>query len=635
MLNKLSISPWKQKLIVCIVLTAVTLAVFWQVNQHSFIKQDDEVYVTENSHLQSGFTPDVLRWAFSTTYAEFWHPLTWLSLMLDYQLYGLNPAGYHLTNLILHIFSTLLLFWLFNRMTGALWKSAFVAALFALHPLHVESVAWIAERKDVLSAFFFMLTLCFYVYYTEKPVIRRYLLVVFSFVCALMSKPMVVTLPLILILLDYWPLSRFRIGIDSHKGNLILWQLKEKAPFFILSAVFSVITLYAQYKPSAILIPLKYRLANALVSFATYLEKIFWPFDLAILYPYPSTEQIPLWPVLGSALLIFVISAAVIAAVKRFPYLLVGWLWYVITLLPVIGIIQIGVHLRHDLYTYLPSIGITFGLAWGIESLIKNKKIIRKILFPAAIVSLSIMSLFSWQQCGYWKNNTELWNHTFKVTKDNVWAHIFFSYALSKEGKAEEAIYQYNRIMFLKPDDAITYNNRGNAYSKIGRREQAIGDYNEAIRLKPDYADAYFNRGNVYYSMGHYQRAIDDYKDAIRIYPSNAEFYNNKGFVYMKLGRYQQALEDFNKAISLKHDSAYFYINRGICCVKLGQYQPAIDDFSRAISLKKDEAPAYSLRGTIYLSQGNIKPGCSDMQKACELGSCAAMESAKKKKLCE
>ena len=242
MLNKINISPGKQKLIVYIVLTVVTLAVFWQVNQFDFINFDDNVYVTENIHIQSGITLDGFRWAFSTTYAEFWHPLTWLSLMFDYQLYGLNAGGYHLTNLILHILSTLLLFWLFNRMTGAIWKSAFVAAFFALHPLHVESVAWIAERKDVLSAFFWMLTLCLYVYYTEKPVIKRYLLVLFSFVLALMSKPMVVTLPVIMILLDYWPLKRF----ESQKGNLILWQLKEKIPFFILSAVFSIITLYAQ-----------------------------------------------------------------------------------------------------------------------------------------------------------------------------------------------------------------------------------------------------------------------------------------------------------------------------------------------------------------------------------------------------
>src|SRR5208337_4566358 len=234
MLNKVNINPRKQKLIVYIALTVVTLAVFWQVNHYGFINLDDPVYIMENNHIQSGITLAGIRWAFSSTYAEFWHPLTWLSLMLDYQLHGLKAGGYHLTNLILHILSTLLLFWLFNRMTGAIWRSAFVAALFAVHPLHVESVAWIAERKDVLSAFFWMLTLCMYVYFTEKPVIKRYLPVVFCFVLALMSKPVVVTLPVILIFLDYWPLKRF----EFREGHFVLWQLKEKIPLFILSAVF-------------------------------------------------------------------------------------------------------------------------------------------------------------------------------------------------------------------------------------------------------------------------------------------------------------------------------------------------------------------------------------------------------------
>ena len=304
-----------------------TLAVFWQVNQCDFINIDDEVYVTENLHVRSGITLDGFRWAFSTTYAEFWHPLTWLSLMLDYQLYGLNAGGYHLTNLILHILSTLLLFWLFNRMTGMIWRSAFVAALFALHPLHVESVVWIAERKDVLSAFFFMLTLCLYVYYTEKPDIKKYLLVLFCFACGLMSKSIVVTLPVILILLDYWPLKRF----ESKKNNLILWQLKEKIPFFVLSAIFSIVTFYAQYTDKSGFVrdfpfSLSSRIANALVSFVTYLEKIFWPHDLIFFYPF--SNQLAVWQIWGAALLIIVISIFVVAMVKRSPYLLVGWLWY-------------------------------------------------------------------------------------------------------------------------------------------------------------------------------------------------------------------------------------------------------------------------------------------------------------------
>ena len=421
MLNMININPKKQILIVYIVLTVVTLAVFWQVNRYDFVNYDDGVYVTANSHIQTGITLNGFRWAFSTIDADYlWHPLIWLSFMLDYRIYGLNAGGYHLTNLILHILSTLLLFWLFNRMTGAIWKSAFVAALFALHPLHVESIAWIAERKDVLSAFFWMLTLCLYVYYTEKPVIQRYLLVLFGFVCALMSKPMVVTLPVIMILLDYWPLGRLQsrktgtnltdvMPVSTNKGKkktksrketlkenispyndqklsetkiagiIPLWQLREKIPFFVLSAVFSVITLLVYNEPDRIIFPFSARIANAPVSFVTYLEKTFWPHDLAVFYPF--SDQLPLWQVFGATLLIFVISSAVIVMVRRLPYLFVGWLWYAITIAPVIGIISSGAHAMADRYHYLPSVGITIMLVWGIPSLIKSEDIRKKILF--------------------------------------------------------------------------------------------------------------------------------------------------------------------------------------------------------------------------------------------------------------
>ena len=597
MLNKINISPKRQKLIIYIVLTLVTLAVFWQVNKYDFVNGDDHVYVTENIHVQSGITLDGIRWAFSTTCSDFWHPLLWLSFMFDYQLHGLNAGGYHLTNLILHVLSTLLLFWLFNRMTGAVWRSAFVAALFALHPLHVESVAWINERKDVLSAFFWMLTLCLYVYYTEKPVIKRYLLVVFSFVCALMSKPMVVTLPVVMILLDYWPLKRF----NSYKGNLILLQLREKIPLFLFSAVFSVITLQIYHRPFVKLIPLDFRLARASVSFVNYLGKMFWPHDLAVVYPSP--EQIPLWHVLGSFLLIVVISAAVIVIVKRFPYLFVGWLWYAVTILPTLGIIQTGIYWTHDHYTYLPSIGIIVGLAWGIPSLIKSEGIRKKVLFPAAIAILFVMSILSWHQCGYWKNSEKIWNHSLEVTKNNLWAHVLLSYALSDEGKFEEAIYNYNRMIlqqFKYVNYAVVYNNRGNAYSGVGNKKHAIEDYSEAIRLQPDYVEAYYNRGTVYIESGQYQKAVQDYTETIRI----------------------------------KSDYILAYLNRGMAYSKLGQYQPAIKDYNEAIRLKPDYAEAYNNRGAVYLNQGNIQMGCLDAIKACELGSCKVLEVAKSNRVC-
>jgi hypothetical protein len=383
-------------------------------------------------------------------------------------------------------------------MTGVIWRSAFVAAFFALHPLHVESVAWIAERKDVLSAFFWMLTLCFYVRYTEKPVIRRYLLVLFSFILALMSKPMVVTLPAIMILLDYWPLRRFQ----STKGNFILWQLKEKMSFFVLSAIIIVIVFYNPNAPNVKQVPLIFRLANSPVSFMTYLEKTFWPHDMAVFYPFPA--QIPAWQVLFASLVILFISAVVIATVKRLPYLFVGWLWYVITIAPVIGIVQVSVnpYAMADRYHYLPSIGMAVMLAWGMPFLIKNKQTRKKILFPAGTTFLFVMVLLAWQQCGYWKNNITLYNHTLRVTKDNVMAYINLGVALFAEGEIEEAIDNYSKALRITPGNVPSYNHRGIAYATLGQYQLAIEDFNEAIRLEPKFAQAYNNRGGVYLLQG-------------------------------------------------------------------------------------------------------------------------------------
>lgn len=620
MSNMINISSQNKNLIIYICLVVVILAAFWQVNQADFINLDDPVYVTENFHIQSGITLDGIRWAFSTTYAEFWHPLTWLSLMLDYQLYGLNAGGYHLTNLILHILSTLLLFWLFNRMTGAIWKSAFVAAFFALHPLHVESVAWIAERKDVLSTFFFMLTLCLYVYYTEKPDIKRYLPVVFCFACGLMSKSMVVTLPVILILLDFWPLSRYRPGIESKKGSIIIWQLKEKISLFFLSAAFSVITLYAHYKPSAKYLPLSLesRIANALVSFITYLEKTFLPLDLAVFYP--VSVNLPAWQVWGAALLIIAISAIVIAVAKRLPYIFVGWLWYAITIAPVIGIIQIGDFTEADRFTYLPSIGIAVILAWGIPLLFPNENIRKNILFPAVIAVLTIMAVLTWKQCGYWRDSIKLYNHALAVTKNNDLAHTNLASALLSKGKIGEAINHYNTAISLKPDSANFYSNRGNAYAKVGQYQRALEDYNEAIRLHPDFALAYINRGTVYVDTGRYQMALESYETAIRLNPEYADTaYYNRGNIYVKLGQYQHALDDYNQVIRLRPNDAYVFNNRAFVCLKLDRYQQAIDDYTKAISLKPDYVDAYCNRATIYARSGQNQRAIDDYTKVIHL----------------
>ncbi len=570
MLTTLKFHPRIKIYVVYLFLVAVTLAIFWQVHRHEFVYFDDGVYVTQNPHIQSGLTLKGMIWAFSTTYAEFWHPLTWLSLMADYQVHGLHAGSYLLTNLFLHVLSALLLFWLFNRMTGAVWKSAFIAALFALHPLRVESVAWVAERKDVLSAFFWMLTLCLYVYYTEKPALRRYLLVLLCFACGLMSKPIVVTLPLVIIILDYWPLNRLQA--DSHRpsaakvvGIIPSWQFKEKIPLFILSALFSVVTLYAQGGKSDVH-PLALRIANAPVSFMTYLEKIFWPRDMALIYTFP--EHLPVWQVSGAVLLVILITAAFIYAMKRLPYLLTGWLWYAIAILPVIGIVTIGDPMA-DRYLYLPSIGVSVMMAWGIPVLFPRENSRRMILFPMAIVFLAILSMITWKQCGYWKNNESLSNHAFQVTRNNallIMMHNNLATSLDNEGKVIEAIDHYSEAIRLKPDYAYAYNKRATLYGKIGQYRQAIDDYSEAILIQPDYALAYNNRGNTYVGLGQYQMAIEDYNEAIRLKPDYAYAYNNRGFVYLKNGNNELGCRDVQRACELGFCNRYMAEkNQGIC----------------------------------------------------------------------
>jgi len=559
MSDQLTISKKKQKIIIYISLTLATIAVFWQVNQFDFINFDDPLYVTENSHVQSRITLDEFSWASRAT-DKLWTPLLWLSFMLDYKFYGLNAGGYHVTNLILHIMSALLLFWLFNRMTGAIWKSAFVAAFFALHPLHVESVAWITERKDVLSAFFWMLTLCLYVYYTEKPAVRRYLLVVFSFVLALMSKPMVVTLPVIMILLDYWPLKRF----ESQKNNLLLWQLKEKLLFFVLSAVLSVITLYDSQKPDWPHFPLILRLCNVTVSFMTYLEKTFRPHDMAIFYPFP--EHIPLWQVGGAIILIIVITTFVIIVAKRLPHLFVGWMWFTITILPVTGIIyQMGEYAMADRYHYLSSIGIAFGLAWGVPLLFPSADARKKILFPAAIAFLAILTFLSWKQCGYWKNNTTLWNHALNVTKDNYMAHNNLASALLEKGDIQKAVYHYNRAISINNYSKAHYN-MGIIYYRLGQYQQSIGSFNQAIRVKPYYAAAYYNLGIVYYTLGQYQHAIESYNETIRLMPDYANAYNNRAIIYLNQRNNFPGCTNAQKACKLGICKTLIWAKgRGIC----------------------------------------------------------------------
>jgi len=517
MLNKINIGPDRQKLIVYLALIVVTLITFWQVNQYDFVNIDDTYYVTENFHIKSGITLDGFRWAYSTEYAGFWFPLVWLSFMADYQLFGLNAGGYHLNNLILHIMTTLLLFWLFNRMTGVIWRSAFVAALFALHPLHVESVAWITERKDVLSAFFWMLTLCLYVYYTEKPVIRRYLPVLFCFACALMSKPTVVTIPFVLFLLDYWPLGRWIKDVSPSRNNSTVRLIREKIPFIVLTIIYSIVTIKAQNKLGSINseFPLPVRIYNAMFSYVAYLRKFFWPVDLAVFYPYEYT--FPLWKILFFCFILIVITIVIICTIKKKPFLFVGWFWYLGTLIPAIGLVHSGMQSMADRHTYLPSVGIAVMLAWGLPLLLPRKEIRKGILFPLGIAILVILSVLTYRQCGYWKNSATLFSHALRITKDNYFIHCCFGLYLFDEGKTDEAIYYYN----------------------------------QALRINPLYTKAYYHRGNAYAKLGQYQPAIEDFNVAILRNPNEVLYYNNRGVAYLSQGNNNLGCRDAHKACEL------------------------------------------------------------------------------------
>jgi tetratricopeptide (TPR) repeat protein len=527
----------------------------------------------------------------------------------------------------------------------------------------VESVAWVSERKDVLSAFFWMLMLCCYVYYTEKPIIKRYLLVLFSFILALMSKPMVITLPLIMILLDYWPLNRFQ----SQKSNLFLWQLKEKLPFFVLSLILVFITFYTPGdNVSYEFLPLEVRLANAPVAFVTYLIKTFWPQDMAVFYPFPAF--IPSWKVIGALMLIFLITLAGIITVKRQPYLFTGWSWYAITIIPVIGIVQIGDFTMADRYHYLPSIGLGMMLAWGMPPSLKNENVYKMILFPVAITFLILLSFLAWKQCSYWKNSITVFSHALDATKNNYLAHNNLGLALFSKGKTDEAITHYNDVICLRPLDVVPLQNKAIVYAKLGQYQLAIESYNEVIRLKPDYADAYHSRAIIYYGLGQYPKALEDFHKAIRLKPDHAEAYNNRANVYLQLGQYQKAIEDMNKAVSLKPDEAAIFYNRGnfyinlarhqqaiedytkavslkpayaeaynnraFAYLNLGQYQQALEDYNKAILLKPNYADAYNNRAFVYLTTGNTDAGCLDAKKACEMGTCSTLQLASGKGLC-
>jgi len=527
-------------------LLVAVLAVFWPLQDHGFVNFDDGTYICNNSQVRNGLTWHGLVWAVTTTHANFWHPLTWLSHMLDCELYGLNPAGHHLTNLLVHMANALLLFLVFQRMTHAIWKSAFVAALFALHPLHVESVAWASERKDVLSTLFWILTMGAYVSYVKAPSAKRYLLVLVCFVLGLMAKPMLVTLPFVLLLLDYWPLSRCRwpfkplahaqrpeIENFNHvkvQGKGVTHLLLEKGPLLVLAVAFSLVAFLAQEHGGATKsfasFPMNIRVANALLSYVGYMGKMLWPENLAVFYPHPGIT-VTMWQAALAGLFLVGLSVLTIRLAKGQPYLLVGWLWYLGTLVPVIGLIQVGDHAMADRYTYVPLIGLFIVMAWGVPDILARWPYRRAALATLTAGLLAAIMICSRLQVRYWQDSITLFQHTLCVDPDNPTAHTNLGVAFAGQGEVEKAIWHYAEALRIEPNYLEARINLGGALAGQGKLEEAIAHYLEALRIKPDFADAHYNLGNALSRRGRLADAIAHYSEAVRIKPDDAEAHNN------------------------------------------------------------------------------------------------------------
>jgi Flp pilus assembly protein TadD len=591
--------PRHLKLIVSLFLIVATFAVYGQVRNHDFVNFDDQDYVTENRHVQDGLTLEGLEWAFTTPFGGHWYPLTWLSHMTDFQLFGLNAGRHHLTSLLIHMTNTLLLFFVFNRMTGDVWRSGFVAALFALHPLHVESVAWVSDRKDVLSAFFWIVTMWSYVRYVERPRTNRYLLVVIFFVLGLMSKATLVTLPFVLLLLDYWPLGRLAFGQSSspgksHQRTPALHLVWEKTPFFIMLAAASVVTYLSRvaahlggYAAEVLnQYPLDIRIANALVSYVRYIVKMVWPSHLTVFYPHPSL--VPWWQVLGACLLLLAVSVLAIRVVRSRPYFVVGWLWFVGTLVPVIGLVQIGAFAMADRYTYVPIIGLFIIIAWAVPELLARLRYRKIVISISTGVVLSAFMISSWQQVRHWQNSVTLFAHALNVTTDNWLARNNLGNAWAEQGNLDKAVEHYSEALRIAPDFAMAHNNLGFALAQQGRFDEAISHYTRALKIDPAFAEAHTNMGNALASQGRLEEAISHCSEAVRIQPTNAVAHNNLGNALARQGHLSEAIRHFTAALRIEPDYAIAHYNLGIVLAQQGKLDEAITHLSEALRIRPD-----------------------------------------------
>ena len=536
-------------LALCVFLLLAVLMVFGQTVNHQFVNFDDDAYLLENEDLPDGLTPKGIAWAFTTFACHNWHPVTWLSYMIDYQLYGLNPSVYHLHNVLLHAATAILLLLVLRRMTGDLWPSAFVAAVFAVHPLRAESVAWAAERKDVLSGLFFMLTLAAYVAYVRRPFsLGRYLLVIGLFALGLMAKPMLVTLPFVLLLLDYWPLERMALR----------WRLLvEKLPLLALSAASCTITSVAQASVIKQLdaISVSTRISNALVSYAVYVKQLFYPVGLAVGYPHPG-NGLPGWQVAGASLLLASVSLGVFAWRRRCPYLLVGWCWYLGMLVPVIGLVQVGFQAMADRYTYLPQIGLLIGLTWAAKQVVQPWPNRVWLCGAAATLILATLMGCATRQTSYWRTAETLWRRTIAATSPNAIAHYNMGDILDKRERPDEAMAEYRKALEIDPNDASSHTNLAIDLAGKGRSDEAIAHFREALKITPDQAEIHYNLSLSLIKKRQFDEAIVHLRKALETLPDFAEAHNSLGLALDRTAHVNDAIVEYHKALEINPNLA-------------------------------------------------------------------------------
>ena len=606
-------------ILVCLFLIITAVIVYGQMLDHDFVYFDDNHYVAENDRVKAGLTADNIRWAFSTLHLEFWHPLTWLSLMLDTQLFGVNPGGYLFTNLLLHIFNSLLLFIFLNRAIGSVWRSGLVAALFALHPMHVESVAWIAQRKDVLSSFFWMLTMLAYLYFAERPGLKTYLAVLIFLICGLMAKSMLITLPFVLLLLDYWPLGRLRYEASAKIFLLaFLYRLREKVPLIVVSGAAGVVTYLAQQSGGGIkslaAVSLADRISNALISYVAYLAKMLWPFKLACFYPFP--ESFSLGRVGGALLLLLLITGLAIRLARRYPFVIVGWLWYLGTLIPVIGLVKIGAFSMADRYSYVPLIGIFIILIWGVPELLVGINYRKAVMAGLATLTLALCLLTSMNQVRFWRDGYSLFTHAQQVTADNWFAHIVLGRDLLRREKFVEATEHFLETLRLKPKYIPTYINLGFTYGRQNKITEAIAYMAEAERMNPNQADVQESLGILYVQQGDLKKANRHFNKALKIEPENATAHKYLGNMMVDKGDLDAAIYHYVESLRIQPGNARVHYNLGLALEKQDKNEKAAEQYLAALKIEPDNADAHYNLANVKVKQNKLDAAAEHYQKA-------------------